>query len=214
MNSQETRAAINVVRKAYQLKGRKPVLSPSTLRLQVPIVANKTVYQFPILDGDAATAFAEAIYLNRSDEFTALEIGVFIGNNGGLPATVDYDLFSYQSEALTTAGITNAKALFSQGVLSIDINNVQYLQNWDVKRASFTPAIQQGNIFAAGGDTTVQQGQDGQSGFADLTPTMQFNGTAKTTRTLTLPAALSATAGVLVLMFRGFLALGASNLNK
>lgn len=214
MNASETRAAFNVIKRAYTAKGRNPVLTPSTLRLQVPIVASRTTYTFPILEGDAQTSFTEAVYLNRTDAFTALEMGLFIGDNAGSAANVAYDLYSYQSEALTTAGITNSKALFNQGLIDISINNVNYLQNFDCRRMAFTPIIQAGNIFATGGDTTVQMQQDENAGFAALTPTLQFSGTAKTQITLKLPAALAATSGVLVLMFRGFLALNASNLNK
>ena len=77
------------------------------------------------------------------------------------------------------------------------------------------PIVQTGNIFATGGDTTGQNSSSGNDGFTSLVPTLQFSGTAKIDISLSLPTSLAVTNACQInLIFRGFLSLGASNLNK
>jgi hypothetical protein len=211
--------AYKTIKGAYAKVGRNPVTTASTLRLMLPVTANKTSYTFPVLQGDAVTAYPEAVYLNRADSFTATQVGVFLGGitDAGLASTTNnYQLFGFQSEALTTAVVTNANSLFQHSYLNIAVNNVQYLQNFDLFRCFSAPIIQTGNIFATGGDTTAQNSIEGmKDGFTALTPTIQLSGTAKLDVTINLPTALAFTvAPVINLIFRGFLSLGASNLNK
>jgi hypothetical protein len=213
------RQAFATIRKAYAAKGRKPVTTPSTLRLIQNVVANRTTYTFPVLEGDSTNTLPENRFLNRADAFTATSVGVFIGGltDAGAATTLGaYQLFGFQSEALTTAGVTNANALFQQGFMNIAVNNVAYLQNFDLLRCYDVPIVQTGNIFATGGDTTGQNSIDGNiNGFTDLVPTIQFSGTAKIDITINLPTSLSVTNACQInLIFRGFLSLGASNLNK
>ena len=211
--------AYKTIKGAYAKVGRNPVTTASVLRLMVPVTSNKTSYTFPILQGDATTAYTESVYLNRADSFTATSVGIFLGglqDAGTASTNNNYQLFGFQTEALTTAGVTNANSLFYHSYLNIAVNNVQYLQNFDVFRCYSAPIVQTGNIFATGGDTTAPNSINGSvSGFAPLTPTLQFSGTAKIDITLNLPTALAfTTAPVINLIFRGFLSLGASNLNK
>ena len=144
MSTLAQRQAFNVIRKAYAAKGRKPVTTASTLRLIQPVVSNKTAYTFPVIEGDSAVNLPEQILLNRADAFTAVEVGVFIGgltDAGAASADGNYQLFGYQSEAMTTAGMTSAKMLFFNSYLNIAVNNVQYLQNYDLYRCYNAPII-------------------------------------------------------------------------
>lgn len=213
------RQAYSTIMKAYASKGRKPVTTPSTLRLIQNVTANRTTYTFPILEGDSTNTLAENRFLNRADAFTAVSVGVFIGgltDAGAATSAGAYQLFGYQSEALTAAGVTNANALFTQGYMNVLVNNVAYLQNFDLYRCYSTPIVQTGNIFATGGDTTGQNSVNGEvDGFTDLCPTLQFSGTSKIDITINLPTSLAVTNACQInLIFRGFLSLGASNLNK
>jgi hypothetical protein len=212
------RQAFTTIKKAYSAKGRNPVTTPSTLRLIQSVVANKTTYTFPVLEGDSTNTLAENRFLNRADAFTATSVGLFIGGltDAGAATTAGaYQLFNFQSEALTAAGVTNANALFTNSYLNISVNNVAYLQNFDVYRCYNTPIVQTGNIFATGGDTTGQNSTNGDAGFTALVPTLQFSGTAKIDVVLSLPTSLAVTNACQInLIFRGFLSLGASNLNK
>lgn len=213
------RQAYSVIQNAYAKKGRKPVTTPSTIRLIQNVVANRTTYTFPILEGDSSNTLPENRFLNRADAFTATHVGVFIGGLSDAGAAVtagSYQLYGYQSESLTLAGVTNANALFSQGYLDISVNNVAYLQNFDLFRCYSAPIIQTQNIFATGGDVTAQNSIRGAvDGFTALVPTLQFSGTAKIDISINLPTSLAVTNACQInLIFRGFLSLGASNLNK
>lgn len=212
------RQAFSVIQKAYANKGRKPVTTPSTLRLIQNVVANRTTYTFPILEGDSAVTLSEQRLLNRADAFTATSVGIFIGgltDAGAATAAGSYQLFGYQAPALTTAGVTNSNAMFTNGYLNVAVNNVAYLQNFDLFRTYEAPIAQTGNLLATGTSTTLQNSIDGLRGFAALVPTLQFSGTAKIDITIQLPTSLAVTNACQInLIFRGFLSLGASNLNK
>ena len=212
------RQAFSTIKTAYKNAGRNPVTTPSTLRLIQNVSSTKTTYSFPVLEGDSTNTLAENRFLNRADAFTATSVGLFIGgltDAGAATTAGSYQLFGFQSEALTAAGVTNSNALFTNSYLNISVNNVAYLQNFDVYRCYSTPIVQTGNIFATGGDTTGQNSNTGNDGFTSLVPTLQFSGTAKIDISLSLPTSLSVTNACQInLIFRGFLSLGASNLNK
>jgi hypothetical protein len=213
------RQAFSVIKKAYAKKGRTPVTTPSTLRLIQNVVANRTTYTFPVLEGDSSVTLAEQILLNRADAFTATSVGIFIGgltDAGAATSAGSYQLINYQSEALTAAGVTNGMALFANSYLNISVNNVAYLQNFDLYRCYNAPVIQTGNLFATGGDTTAQNSVSGTTtGFTSLVPSLQLSGTAKIDISIQLPTSLAITNACQInLIFRGFLSLGASNLNK
>lgn len=220
------RNAFSLIKKAYAKVGRKPITTASTLRLQVPLSSNKTLFTFPILQGDEQTAYNEAILLNRADAFTCTSMGLFIGGlnpDGTSNTTSSYPLYAYPSFAVNTAITTAPNAIFFNSTLNISINNVQYLQNFDTYRMYEAGVDQQARVPATN-VTSVPTAATSQysdsvkgtnNGFVNLVPTLQFSGSSKISITLNLPTALTVTnSPILVLIFRGFLSLGASNLNK
>lgn len=227
--SMQERLSYSLIKKAYAKQKRNPVITASTLRLQVPAASAKTTYQFPILQGDEQTVYNEQILLNRADAFTATSMGLFIGgltSTGGADTTQTYPLYSYPSFAVNT-GFTSptANVLFYNSKINIAINNVQYLQNFDTYR-TYNAGFDQQNrttataaLFPPASNITSQydsvNGKD--DGFVPITPTLQFSGTSKIDISIVMPSSLTlATAAVpiIILIFRGFLSLGASNLNK
>jgi hypothetical protein len=80
--------------------------------------------------------------------------------------------------------------------------------------------IQDATLLATGTTATIQDSYSGeQDGFYNLVPSLQLSGTSKISITLSVPQALPiATAATaqycIMLSLRGFLSLGASNLNK
>lgn len=217
MSEISSRQTYSLIKKAYNKVGRNPITTASTLRLIQPVAAGKTFYTFPILQGDVATSYPEESLLNRADAFTATHIGLFIGGltPAGLASTAaNYSLYPYNSYAVEQ-GISNAEVLFNNSYLNIAINNVQYLQNFDTRRFSNAGVVQQGIVLStsvAGG--VAQDSLTGDAGFVPLVPTLQFSGSAKVDITLNLPVSLTNAIGQINLIFRGFLSLGASNLNK
>lgn len=223
------RQAYSTIKSAYRSKQRNPVTTASDLKLIVPMSTTKTNYSFPVLVGDDPTNNPNAILLNRSDAFTATEMGVFVGAAASSTDTA-FDWYSYGNalagNGMTSAIATQLKTLFNNAIINIAINNVQYLQNFATLRLRKVPVVQTAMTLSGNNAATSLAGTNTQlpvdsfngevDGYYPLVPTLQLSGTSKLDLQILLPSALSAnpTAGYIMLAFRGFLSLGASNLNK
>lgn len=217
------RQAYATIKNAYKAKQRNPVTTASDLRSLVPVVTGKTQYTFPIIVGDDANNYPEAILLNRADAFTATELGIFIGAKSSTSDT-GYDWYSYPNATIFTASgaATAFKTLYNNSFLNATINNVQYLQNFSVSRIRKAPIVQTGLTYGyTTSGATAPNGVDSFNGQVDglypLVPTLQLSGTSKIDITLNLSSGLTAASSgsyVICLAVRGFLSLGASNLNK
>jgi hypothetical protein len=218
------RQAYTVIKNAYKAKQRNPVTTASDLRSLVTVVDGKTQYTFPIIVGDDVKNYPESLLLNRADAFTAIEMGLFIAAKSSVSDTT-YDVFSYPNTA--EFGVNNGdkfKTLFNSSTINATINNVQYLQNFSTSRFRSAGATQNGLGYGAAATTptvssTVTDEFNSGFGFTPIVPTLQLSGTSKIDITLNLPAGLTAATGgtneyVIILALRGFLSLGASNLNK
>ena len=219
------RQAYTVIKNAYKAKQRNPVTTASDLRSLVPVVTGKTQYTFPIIVGEDVNNFPEGILLNRADAFTAIEMGIFIGKKSSNSDT-SYDLYSYPNviefSANSGADADKFKTLFNHSTINATINNVQYLQNFSTNRFRTTGVTQNGLGFGGATTTpvlasTVVDEFNSGYGYTAMVPTLQLSGTSKIDITVSLPEGLTAAASgsyVIVLALRGFLSLGASNLNK
>lgn len=222
MSELSSRKTFSLIKKAYAAKGRNPITTASTLRLIQPVSASKTLYTFPVLQGDTPGTYAEEILLNRADAFTVSHVGLFIGgikNDGTVATNSNYSLYPYASAPVDTASNNTGNILFNNSYLNIAINNVQYLQNFDTRRFQNAGVTQEGVVLStsvASLGTAIQMDSlDGQAGFVPMVPTLQFSGSSKIDITIQLPASLAVTNAYQInLIFRGFLSLGASNLNK
>lgn len=202
------RQAYDAIKSAYARRQRNPVTTASDLRFVMPILANKTNYSFPVLVGDDTNNYPEGILLNRADAFTVTELGLFIGKKTSVSDT-SYDLFSYPNANEFGADTDGLKTLFNHATMNITINNVQYLQNFSLSRLRTVGQTQQ--------TASAQDMFDATFGFYPMVPTLQLSGTSKIDITINLPASLPAAASgqyVIIVASRGFLSLGASNLNK
>jgi hypothetical protein len=234
------RQAFTLIKKAYEKINRKPVTTPSTLRLIVPLTANRTSFTFPILEGDSNLQHPNQILLNRADAFTATQMGVFVGGieyavgmSGVKTLTsipvganrLGNEIISGDAVLLSNAQFSSnfdPFALLDNSLLNISVNNVKYLQNFDLLSTSKNTSL--GVTNTAGQQNTINfanntNGNYGErDGFVDLVPTLQFSGTSKVDITLNCPSAPLPTANIdqlyIEVIFRGFLSLGASNLNK
>jgi hypothetical protein len=217
------RQAYTVIKNAYKAKQRNPVTTASDLRSIVKVVGGKTQYTFPIIVGDDNANYPEAILLNRADAFTAIEMGLFIAKKTS-PTDVAYDIFSYPNSVEFAAEADAFRTLFNNSTINATINNVQYLQNFSTQRFRTTGSTQNGLGFGAASATpavasTVVDEFNSGYGFTSVVPTLQLSGTSKIDLTVNLPTGLTAATGgtneyVIILALRGFLSLGASNLNK
>lgn len=215
------RQQFDTVKAAYAGKGRAPVITPSDLKFIVPVVAGKTNYSFPVLVGEDPNNYPEAILLNRADAFIGTELGIFIGKKSSTSDTT-YDVYSYPNTTEFSTDADAFKTLFNHGLVNMAINNVQYLQNFSILRNRRAQTTQTGLTYGyTTSGATAPNGVDSfngeNDGFYPLVPTLQLSGTSKIDITVSLPAALAAAGSgtyVIIVAVRGFLALGASNLNK
>ena len=220
-NSIGLRQAYTVIKNAYKAKQRNPVTTASDLKSIVPVVTGKTSYTFPIIVGDDTNNYPEGILLNRADAFTAIEMGLFIGKKSSTSDTT-YDIYSYPNSVEFGAEADAFKTLFNHSAINATINNVQYLQNFSTERFRSVGTTQAGLGYGAASATptvasTVTDEFNSSYGFSAIVPTLQLSGTSKIELTLNLPSGLTAAGSgsyVIILCLRGFLSLGASNLNK
>jgi len=212
------RQAYTIIKNAYKAKQRNPVTTSSDLKTIVPVVTGRTSYTFPIIVGDDTNNYPEGILLNRADAFTAIEMGLFIGKKSAVSDTT-YDIFSYPNSVEFGATDSDTfKTLFNHSSINATINNVQYLQNFSTERFRTAGTTQSGLGYGGTGLTsTVTDEFNSGYGFTAIVPTLQLSGTSKIEITLNLPQGLTAASSgqyVIILCLRGFLSLGASNLNK
>jgi hypothetical protein len=231
MGEMGLRQAYSTIKNAYRKVGRNPVTTASDLKLVMPLSSSKTTYSFPILVGDDPSNFypGVSILLNRADAFTATEMGLFIGKPSAAANAANssqFDWYSYANNTTFSTGKTALKTLFNNSYINITINNVQYLQNFSTLRLRRAVITQEGQGFGAATTaasqttavtSTTQDSFNGESdGYYPLVPTLQLSGTSKIDCQLVLAESLSAvdSNSCVMLGFRGFLSLGASNLNK
>lgn len=215
------RQAYTIIKNAYKAKQRNPVTTASDLKSIVPVVTGKTTYTFPIIVGEDTNNYPEGILLNRADAFTAIEMGVFIGKKSSVSDTT-YDLYSYPNSVEFGSEADAFKTLFNHGQVNATINNVQYLQNFSTERFRTVGTSQAGLGSGAVATTgaivsTLTDEFNSGYGFTAVVPTLQLSGTSKINIEISLPQGLTAAGAgqyVIVLCLRGFLSLGASNLNK
>jgi hypothetical protein len=198
--------------------------------LVTPLSANKTTYSFPVLVGDDASNYSPgvAILLNRADAFTATELGLFVGKPAAAPTAAtssQFDWYSYANPTIFTSSGTTQKSIFNNSYINVTINNVQYLQNFSTLRLRRSPVTQTGLGYGVHAtatassvlSTSLDSFNGEQDGYFPLVPTLQLSGTSKIDIQLVLPEALGGTVesnACVMIAFRGFLSLGASNLNK
>jgi hypothetical protein len=137
-------------------------------------------------------------------------LGIFIGKKTDVNDTT-YDMFSYPNATEFGGDADTFKTLFNHATMDVTINNVQYLQNYSLSRMR---TVGQTQFSTAAG---TQDQFDATFGFYPMIPTLQLSGTAKVNITINLPQTLNAAMSgqyVIIVALRGFLSLGASNLNK
>ena len=214
------RQAYTIIKNAYKAKQRNPVTTASDLKSIVPVVTGKTTYTFPIIVGEDTNNYPEGILLNRADAFTAIDMGLFIGKKSSVSDTT-YDLYSYPNSVEFGSEADAFKILFNHAQINATINNVQYLQNFSTERfrTAGTSQAGLGAGYGTGGAvvSTLTDEWNNTYGFSPVVPTLQLSGTSKIDITVNLPQGLTGAGSgqyVIVLCLRGFLSLGASNLNK
>ena len=199
MNSISLRSDFAKIKSQYVKLGKGNVrLTQSALTLIQPISTQKTVYTFPVLENDNSTAvLPEEIRLNMNDEFVTTDLGIYlIGRwlNRDNPET-GYERLTYNPIELTQDA-NKAQGLYD-GYLTIDVNNIRYVDKWDVAKHNIVPRTQFNNSSLAytAGATNTYATQRSQNGGADgmytCAPMVTLSGAKKNLIQIVLPKAIS-----------------------
>jgi hypothetical protein len=169
-------------------------LTQSTLFLTRPISATSTVYNFDVLESQTQTLQADEIRLNLNDEFIITQLGFYLqasiksreGVDTGAKVLLSYAPFEQNySEA---AKINN----FYNGAFQIAVNNIIYLDKYDVKKSMFVPRTQFANFNAVSGQpSTIPSVDFSKDAMYGTEPLLTLSGAKKNNLTLTIPTAIT-----------------------
>ena len=197
----------------YKLKGAGiPILSESQLRLEQPITATSTQYTFPVLQGDVgqgqSSVLATEVRLQTNDNFHIREIGFYLAQ---LVAATDtsFKLKTYPNEI--ELGAVPALDYFNiyNGLMKINVNQVDVLTNYGLIQHLFVPQTQRLSVVAAQNRDQVDFSENSRE---DLAPSLMLSGAYTNTITVSLPGAVTnALAGSLTRMVIIFYGLRAQN---
>jgi hypothetical protein len=169
-------------------------LTQSTLFLTRPISATSTVYNFDVLESQTQTLQADEIRLNLNDEFIITQLGFYLqasiksreGVDTGAKVLLSYAPFEQNYNEASK--INN----FYNGAFQIAVNNIIYLDKYDVKKSMFVPRTQFANFNAVSGQpSTIPSVDFSTNGMFGTEPLLTLSGAKKNNLTLTIPTAIT-----------------------
>ena len=226
------RASYQLILAKYKSRGKGNVrLTQSSIVLITDIQTNTKTYNFPILQSDNQTASKpEEVRLNLNDEFISYEVGYYLLAKGRVAGILTPDSNQYLTyPPIESATAMNGLTAAWDGKMTIDINGVKRLENWDMLKHKCTPRTQYQNTSAGIPSATQPSICMNEDGTASMQPMITFTGAKKNEITITLPTNI--TAGLLydfntiggsvnynvasmVLIFRGMLGQNAAVFQK
>jgi hypothetical protein len=177
---------VNQIAQAFAEKGlNTDRISQSTLILKTPILAGSSSYTFGVLQNQQPILNGE-IRLDLQDMFVVTTIAVCFSGTYTVGANAFRGYFFSPPFQADLASLP-MMALYN-GTLSCDINNVRYLDRWDIMR-HYNAGQTQLQGFAGAATEFFQQNQiaGNTSGFFPVDPGIVLNGDAKNTFTIQMP---------------------------
>jgi len=176
----------------------------SYLRTELALTTTDNVYNFNLLVNENNPApFNTEKRLALQNSFVASEMGIFVASPAST-ADTNFPLLTYPN----TQEFGTPAAMFGlyNGALNITINNVRYMDGWDLWRHYYRPQTQQTAALGAG--SPGDQNDGSIDGWYPLEPNVVFVGSKDNRIQITLPVALTAidANSRVILMFRGILA--------
>ena len=183
-------------------------LCQSTLIMEQPINQNgapTSFYIFPVLSNiqNQAAQFNTETRLAQTDSFVPTSVGIFLEN----PASATDTTFKPITWAspFTFANAAAMQAIYN-GNMQLQINNVNYINKWDLWRHWLTAQTQQTAAFGAA--SPVDQWNGADDCFYPMQPFVIITGNQNIQLSIQLPIAPTAadTFSRIRIMFRGILA--------
>ena len=188
-------------------------LTQSELRLEQPLVANSSLYQFPVLSNiqNQAQQFPTEIRLNLQDSFVPTRLGVYVALPGSATAS-NFQLFNYFNPTVFANALAE-ETLFN-GVMKLSINNSQIINNWGLQRHRQVNQTQQIVTPLAAG-TVVDEYKGSDNGMYPVQPFVLLLGSSNIQLSIQLPAPISAVDdnARVILRFEGILAQNSTVVN-
>lgn len=133
------------------------ILTQASMRLELALVANQTLYSFRVLDQGTANTFNTEVRLNLQDAFVISAIKVCTGAPTG---TTDNTFLpdSYGNPIKYGANATPLQAFWNAAYLNISVNNNIILPAWDLYRHYNAPETQQTAALGAGSPMDQDRG--------------------------------------------------------
>lgn len=147
-------------------------LTQSTYRLEQPLVAGNTLYQFPVLANQEIFANTEKRLLQQ-DSAVIYQIGIF----AGAPVSAVDAAFipdTYNSPLKYGVNAPPLLSLWNGSNFSIAVNNDILVPNWDVMKHYNAPETQQTAALGAG--SPQDQFRGGFDGFEAMEPNVVLIG--------------------------------------
>src|SRR5574337_2088087 len=175
-------------------------LTQSTLRLEQPLIAGNTNYQFPVLVNQQVFSNTEKRLLQQ-DSAIVYAMGVF----AALPASATdtaFTLDTYESPVKYAANSTPLRSLWNGSNLSITVNNDVLVPNWDIWKHYYAPETRE-----TGAANPPLDEKDG-SILYPVEPNIVLIGSKNNVINITLPTGVSAVAANsrIVILLRAILA--------
>lgn len=181
----------NIIAKYKQLGKGNVRLTQSSLFLTKTLTGTQTAYTFDVLENQNQNA--EEIRLNINDEFIITELGVYLFgtiNADGDPAR--NIMVTNTLRQLSVAAAGDVAPLY-QGKLKMSVNNVVYMEKWDLKKHEIVPFDQ--FTYDSTGATPAANKADGskygEDGMYELAPMVTLSGAKKNEITIEMPVAPS-----------------------
>lgn len=184
----------------------------ASLRLE-QVGSTRNRYRFPVL-ADEGTARASERRLARTDAFFVDRIGMFIGERTVANTFGGFEINSWANPLSfpTATSVDGIACMLNTGVLSIEVDNVKYLQLYDAMQSRFVSEAQDGT-----GPAVIDQanGWDNTKNYGQMVPTIRLNGGSSNVIEWSVNEAVNLTASagtheeVLVIILDGWLAANA-----
>lgn len=166
-------------------------LTQSSLYLTKPINPATTVYNFDVLETQTATLQGFETRLNLNDEFIIASMSMGIEcdvlNERNTPTGAKYLLTyaPFEQDFAEASKIAN----FYAGNLQISVNNVVYLDKYDVRRSQITPTTEFSNL-ATGVTSSTPSIDFSKDSFYGNEPLLTLAGSKKNQIQVTLPTSI------------------------
>lgn len=118
-------------------------LVPGFLRLEATITNNSGIIKFSTQTGDSNTVYPTEKRLDRNDAFIVTEMGVFLLKQDVANKKTNGLLYSYPNRTIFGAATDDLMAIFTGGMLDIEVNKKREIPDLDVLRFLQVPQVQQ-----------------------------------------------------------------------